>query len=144
MATSTSIESSLEERLHRLDTEQIPRLEADVADGDEAAVAQLAGARRERSETLEALDHARALRRDAWDDERIEVGDTVELLEVGSDETERYVIVWETGARISDAWISHTSPVGRAVVGSTRGDVVTIDAPGGTTSYRIVGFSRTA
>jgi transcription elongation factor GreA len=142
MSRRESIERSLEERLLLLDSEQIPKLEEDARADDHAALALLAAARRERSETLEALERARRLAREPWDDERIEVGDTVELIAEGRREVERYVLVWETGSRISDGWISHNSPVARALVGQRPGDVVRVDAPGGPVLYRIVGFGR--
>jgi transcription elongation factor GreA len=137
-----TIERSLEERLLHLESEQIPRLEEAAGIDDHAAAALLASARRERGEILEAVERARAARRGPWDDERIEVGDTVELLEEGQADAARYVLVWETGPRVSDAWISHRSPVGRSLIGRRRGDVIVVDTPGGRISFRIVDFLR--
>jgi transcription elongation GreA/GreB family factor len=142
MTRRGTIERSLEERLLQLDSEQIPRLEEAASTDDHPAAALLVSARRERGEILEALERARAAGRGPWDDERIEVGDTVELLEDGQADPARYVLVWETGSRVSDAWISHRSPVGRSLIGRRRGDVVVVDAPGGRMSFRIVDFVR--
>jgi transcription elongation GreA/GreB family factor len=142
MSRRESIERSLEERLLLLDSEQIPMLEEAARTDGHAALALLTAARRERTETLEALERARRLAREPWDDERIEIGDTVELIEEGRREVERYVLVWETGSRISDGWISHNSPVARALVGRCPGELVRVDAPGGPVSYRIVDFRR--
>lgn len=142
MARRGTIERSLGERLRQLESEQIPRLK-DAANADEdAAAALLAAAQRERRETLDSLDRARALDHATWDMERIEVGDTVELVEVGRSEAERFVLVWETGSRLCDDWISHRSPVGRALIGRGRGNVIFVDAPGGRVSYRIADFGR--
>jgi transcription elongation factor GreA len=142
MTRRGTIERSLEERLLHLESEQIPRLEEAASADDHAVAALLASARRERGEILEALERARAAHRGPWDDERIEVGDTVELLEEGHVDATRYVLVWETGSRVSDAWISHRSPVGRSLIGRRREDVVLVDAPGGRMSFRIVDFLR--
>jgi transcription elongation factor GreB len=141
MTRRGTIERSLEKRLLQLESEQIPRMEEAASADDHAAAALLGSARRERGEILEAVERARAAHRGPWDEERIEVGDTVELLEEGQ-AAARYVLVWETGSRISDAWISHRSPVGRSLVGRRRGDVVVVDAPGGRMSFRIVDFLR--
>lgn len=142
MTRRGTIERSLEQRLLQIESEQIPRLEEAASADDYAAAALLGSARRERGEILEALERAAAARREPWDDERIEVGDTVELLEEGQADAARYVLVWETGSRGSDAWISHRSPVGRSLIGRRRGDVVVVDAPGGRPSFRIVDFVR--
>jgi transcription elongation factor GreA len=142
MTRRGTIERSLEERLLQLDSEQIPRLEEAASTDDHPAAALLVSARRERGEILEALERARAARLGPWDDEQIEVGDTVELLEDGQADPARYVLVWETGSRVSDAWISHRSPVGRSLIGRRRGEVVVVDAPGGKMSFRIVDFVR--
>jgi transcription elongation factor GreA len=139
MSDDASIERSLQDRLMQLEA-QIPRLERAAAGGDHASFALLASARRQRTETIEVLEQARSLHSQPWDEHRIEVGDTIDLEELGGSAIERYVLAWETGARVSDGWISHTSPVGRALMGRRRGDVVNVDAPGGEVAYRIAGF----
>jgi len=142
MTPQGTIERSLESRLRELDTERIPDLELAAASNDHAAVALLASARRERMETVEAIERARAARNEPWDDERIAVGDVVELIEVGASEPERYILVWETVGQVSDGWISPRSPLGSVLVGRRRDETVTVNAPGGTVTYRITGFQR--
>jgi transcription elongation factor GreA len=140
-ARPDEIERSLQERLHRLDDELIPRLEEEASETDDpAATALLTSAQRERAETFEALERTRAREGRPRDAQRIEIGDTVDLIEEGAEEPERYVLVWDTGPRLSDAWISQASPLGRALVGRARGETVVVDAPGGATTYRIADF----
>ncbi len=49
-----------------------------------------------------------------------------------------YQIVGEDEADIRAGRISITSPIARALVGKSEGDVVDVAAPGGTRSYEIV------
>ena len=49
-----------------------------------------------------------------------------------------YQIVGEDEADIRAGRISITSPIARALVGKSEGDVVDVSAPGGTRSYEIV------
>jgi transcription elongation factor GreA len=49
-----------------------------------------------------------------------------------------YQIVGEDEANIKSGLISITSPIARALVGKSAGDVVDVAAPGGTHSYEIV------
>jgi transcription elongation factor GreA len=141
LKTNGSILRTLESRLTQLD-ERIRDLQMAASSEDLAAVAMLASARLERSETIEALERARSLTDAPWDDQKIEVGDSIDLVETGGSR-ERYVLVWGTGSRASDRWISHRSPIGRAVIGRRRGDIVAIDTPSGRVTYRIADFQPT-
>ena len=65
-------------------------------------------------------------------------GATVDLENQDDGKTICYQIVGEDEADIKSARISITSPIARALVGKTAGDVVDVTAPGGTHSYEIV------
>ena len=49
-----------------------------------------------------------------------------------------YQVVGEDEADIRAGRISVTSPIARALVGKSQGEVVEVSAPGGTRSYEIV------
>jgi transcription elongation factor GreA len=68
-------------------------------------------------------------------------GATVELEGQDDGKSIRYQIVGEDEADIKSGRISITSPIARALVGKTAGDVVDVAAPGGTRSYEIVKVS---
>ncbi|NIR29239.1 MAG: transcription elongation factor GreA [Gammaproteobacteria bacterium] len=70
---------------------------------------------------------------------RVVFGATVELVNLATTEERRYQIVGELEADLSAGQISITSPIARALIGREEGDVVTVRAPGGDTSYEIVG-----
>jgi transcription elongation factor GreA len=65
-------------------------------------------------------------------------GATVDLEDQEGGKAISYQIVGEDEADIKAARISITSPIARALVGKSAGDVVDVTAPGGTHSYEIV------
>ena len=69
---------------------------------------------------------------------RIVFGATVSLADVETDEEVRYQIVGDLEADIKRGMIAISSPVARALIGKLEGDVITIEAPGGTREYEIV------
>jgi len=72
---------------------------------------------------------------------KIVFGASVVLADVESDEEKRYQIVGDLEADIKQGLIAISSPVARALIGKHEGDSVTIEAPGGTREYEIVGVS---
>lgn len=126
-------------RLEDLEARQLPGLEAESAAGDVDAFALLKTLRRERDQLVDAL------RDDApegtWDPRRIEVGDAVAVREVGRDEDEEFLLVPAgVRSRVEDGWISDQSPLGSALVGAARGEVIEVAAPGGVRRYLVVDF----
>ena len=69
---------------------------------------------------------------------RVIFGAMVELEDQGNGERVTYQVVGEDEADIRAGRISVTSPIARALVGKSEGDVVDVTAPGGTRSYEIV------
>jgi len=68
-------------------------------------------------------------------------GATVELEGQDDGKSLNYQIVGEDEADIKLGRISITSPIARALVGKSAGDVVDVAAPGGTRSYEVVKVS---
>ena len=69
---------------------------------------------------------------------RVVFGATVEIADEDSGAKMTYQIVGEDEADIREGRIAVTSPIARALVGKSEGDVVDVAAPGGTRSYEIV------
>ena len=65
-------------------------------------------------------------------------GATVDLEDQDGGKAISYQIVGEDEADIKSGRISITSPIARALVGKSAGDVVDVTAPGGTHSYEVV------
>lgn len=64
-------------------------------------------------------------------------GTTVKLLNVETEEQVTYQITGEDEADIKGGKISISSPIARALVGKSEGDVVAIRVPSGTVEYEI-------
>lgn len=69
---------------------------------------------------------------------KVVFGATVELCNADSGEEVVYRIVGEDEADIRNGMVSINSPVARALIGRTEGDVATVDAPGGQIEYDIL------
>ena len=71
-------------------------------------------------------------------DGRCVFGSTVDLEDMATNETVTYQIVGEDEADIKQGKISVTSPIARALIGKSSGDVAEVQAPGGVRSYEIL------
>jgi transcription elongation factor GreA len=70
---------------------------------------------------------------------KIVFGATVDLSDEDSGEEVSYQIVGDLEADIKQRRISISSPISRALIGKHEGDTITIDAPGGSRDYDIIG-----
>jgi len=70
----------------------------------------------------------------------VRVGDWITIQEDGFNEDERYHLVGPAEADPIAGRISHESPLGKALLGSTVGEIVTVKAPNGLLQFRIVGI----
>ena len=69
---------------------------------------------------------------------KVVFGASVELEDQADGARVTYLVVGEDEADIRAGRISVTSPIARALVGKSEGEVVDVAAPGGTRSYEIV------
>jgi transcription elongation factor GreA len=81
------------------------------------------------------------------DDEKISadkayLGAKLKLLDIDSKEEIGYTLVAEDEADFSQGKISISSPVGRALLGTKKGDIVNVKVPAGTLRYKILDISR--
>ena len=74
-------------------------------------------------------------------DGRVVFAATVELEELSSGEKVRYQIVGDDEADIKTGRISVSSPIARALIGRSVGDVAEVRAPAGLREYEILGVS---
>jgi transcription elongation factor GreA len=72
------------------------------------------------------------------DDDRVVFGSTVELLDTSNQETLVYQIVGEDEADLKLAKISYSSPIAKALIGKSSGDVAEVRTPGGVKEFEIV------
>ncbi|NMA12667.1 MAG: transcription elongation factor GreA [Chloroflexi bacterium] len=67
-----------------------------------------------------------------------EVGSKIQIQEEGVDEVETYYIVGGPEADPSANKISNESPIGKAVIGHSKGDIVQVSAPIGSYNVKII------
>ena len=70
---------------------------------------------------------------------RVVFGATVELEDLGAGDTVTYQIVGDDEADIKLGKISVSSPIARALIGKSAGDVAEVRAPGGLREYEVLG-----
>jgi transcription elongation factor GreA len=71
------------------------------------------------------------------DDGRVVFASTVELMDTSNKDTVTYQIVGEDEADIKDGKISYSSPIAKALIGKSEGDVVEVRTPGGVKEFEI-------
>jgi len=143
----------LQQELHRLKTIERPEVINAIAEaraqGDLSETAEYEAARERqafvegRIQELEGtLSNAQIIDPTALDVDGTAVfGATVEIEDLESGDRLTYQIVGDAEADIRANRISVSSPVARALIGKSEGDVVEVKAPAGIREYEIVGIS---
>jgi transcription elongation factor GreA len=140
----------LREELHQLKTVDRPRITASIAEarahGDLKENAEYHAAREQQSfaegriqEIESKLSNAEIIdvtKVDAGG--KVIFGATVVLLNLADEQEVSYKIVGEDEANIKAGMVSVGSPVARALIGKSAGDVVNVKAPGGEIEYEIL------
>lgn len=76
--------------------------------------------------------------KDLEQDGRVVFGTSVQLLDLESDQESVYQVVGEDEADLKLGKISISSPIARALIGKSAGDVVSVQAPGGAREVEIL------
>lgn len=70
--------------------------------------------------------------------DKVKFGATVTILDEDTEKEQTWQIVGEVEADIKQGRISLSSPIGRALIGKPKGDVIEVSSPGGDKSYEII------
>jgi len=93
--------------------------------------------------TLEKmLRNARIINNDEIDLNTVSIGSTVVVEDLEFNETLEYTIVGTAESDPLKNKISNESPVGRAIIGKTKGTTVEVSVPAGIIQYKIVDIKR--
>ncbi|MBR2241135.1 MAG: transcription elongation factor GreA [Clostridia bacterium] len=76
------------------------------------------------------------------DTKTVQVGNTVKLWDEEFDEEVVYTIVGSTEADLSQNRISNESPIGLALLGSKKNQIVEVQAPVGVAKYKILSITK--
>jgi len=70
----------------------------------------------------------------------VSIGTKVKLRDMDTKKSVEYVIVGSAEANPAQSKLSNESPVGKAIIGHKKGDVVEVAAPRGTLTFKILGI----
>ena len=76
------------------------------------------------------------------DTETVQVGNIVKVLDMEFDEKIEYTIVGSTEVNLAENKISNESPLGAALLGAKRNNVVEVNAPAGVMKYKILSIKK--
>ena len=94
------------------------------------------------AELEEKIKYAKIIDESEIDTEVVQVGNIVKVLDMEFDETVEYTIVGSAEADPYEGKISNESPVGKALLGRTIGDVVDVQVPDGVAKFEILEIRR--
>ena len=108
---------------------------------DEAKNAQAANESKI-AELENKLRYAKIIDESEIDTKTVQVGNTVKVLDMEFNEEESYTIVGSTEVDLSQNKISNESPIGAALMGAKKGQVVEAQAPAGVIKYKIISIAK--
>ncbi|MGF1639614.1 MAG: transcription elongation factor GreA [Rhodospirillales bacterium] len=141
--------AQLEEELKRLRSEERPAVIRAIADarehGDLAENAEYHAAKERQSyiegrlaELESIISRAQVIDTSGLSGDVVRFGATVMLADEDTEQESTYRIVGSHEADASAGSLSVTSPLGRALIGRTLGDIVEVSTPRGSKSYEVV------
>ena len=76
------------------------------------------------------------------DTETVQIGNIVKVLDMEFDEKIEYTIVGSTEVDLAENKISNESPLGKALLGAKKNNVVEVEAPAGVMKYKILSIKK--
>ena len=139
----------LEEELNYLKTEKrteiaerikVARGFGDLSENSEYDEAKNAQAENEQqiAELEVKIRNAKVIDSKEIDTKTVQIGNTVELYDEEFKEEIEYTIVGSTEVNLAENKISNESPIGKALLGRKKGEVVDVDAPDGIIKFKIL------
>lgn len=108
---------------------------------DEAKDAQAANEAKI-AELENKLRHAKIIDESEIDTKTVQVGNTVKVLDMEFNEEECYTIVGSTEVDLSQNKISNESPIGTALMGAKKGQIIEAQAPAGVIKYKVLSITK--
>ena len=108
---------------------------------DEAKNAQAANETKI-AELEEKVKYARIIDESEIDTKIVQVGNIVKVLDMDLNEEETYTIVGSTEVDLAEKKISNESPMGQALLGKKKNDIVEVKAPVGIIKMKILSITK--
>ncbi len=143
----------LEERLEYLKTEKrrevAERIKVALGFGDLSENSEYDEAKNEQAQVeMEIIDLENKLRNvkiideDEIETKTVQIGNFVKILDMEYNEEVEYKIVGSTEVDLAENKISNESPIGKALLGRKKNEVVDVEAPGGMLKFKILKISK--
>ncbi len=88
------------------------------------------------------IRYAKIIDESEIDTKTVQVGNTVKLLDIEFDEEVSYTLVGSTEVDLAQNKISNESPIGSAILGAKKNQVVEVQAPVGVVQYKILSITK--
>ena len=116
----------------------------DLSENSEYDEAKTAQAENENkiAQLEDKLRHAKIIDEKDIDTETVQVGNIVKVLDMEFDKKIEYTIVGSTEVDLAENKISNESPLGAALLGAKKNQVVEVNAPAGVMKYKILSIKK--
>ncbi len=88
------------------------------------------------------LRYARIIDESEIDTKTVQVGNTVKILDIEFNEELEYTIVGSTEVDLSKNRISNVSPIGAALIGAKKNQIIEANTPGGIAKYKVLEIKK--
>lgn len=88
------------------------------------------------------LRYAKIIDQKEIDTETVQIGNIVKVLDMEFDEKVEYTIVGSTEVNLAENKISNESPLGEALLGAKKNNIVEVKAPAGVMKYKILSIKK--
>ena len=88
------------------------------------------------------LRYARIIDESEIDTKTVQVGNKVKILDMEYNEELEYIIVGSTEVDLSQGKISNESPIGSALLGAKKNQIVEAQTPGGLVKYKVLEIKK--
>ena len=88
------------------------------------------------------IRYAKIIDESEIDTKTVQVGNTVKLLDIEFDEEIAYTIVGSTEVDLAQNRISNESPIGKALLGAKKNQIIDVEAPAGVVQYKILSITK--
>ncbi len=88
------------------------------------------------------LRYAKIIDESEIDTKTVQVGNTVQILDIEFDEELEYTIVGSTEVDLAKNRISNVSPIGAALIGAKKNQIVEANTPGGLAKYKVLNIKK--
>ena len=88
------------------------------------------------------IRHAKIIDESEIDTKTVQIGNTVKLYDLEFDEEVEYTIVGSTEVNLAENKISNESPIGKALLGAKKGQIVEAKIPAGVAKFKVLSIKK--